>query len=121
MFNDIKFGIKLFIYLIVLDLLWVSFVISKPFGAMISNIQGSEMVISLPGAIISYTILFFYLFLFLRKTNSDTEAFLMGFLTYGIYDSTNFATLKNWQPSVALVDSLWGGCLFFLLRRLTVD
>ena len=36
---------------------------------------------------------------------------LLGLLTYGTYDLTNLATLKNWPLVVTLVDMAWGTVL----------
>lgn len=34
-----------------------------------------------------------------------------GFFAYATYDMTNYATLKGWSLSLALVDISWGTCL----------
>ena len=36
---------------------------------------------------------------------------LFGFFAYATYDMTNYATLKGWSLSLALVDICWGACL----------
>jgi uncharacterized membrane protein len=118
---DITFAVKIFVFLILLDLSWIIFIFAKPFSNMIKDVQGSEMIISSRGAVIAYIVLFFYILFTLPRTNNDMEAFLLGFLTYGVYDSTNFATLKNWNPMLAIIDSIWGGLLFLLLRKLTLN
>ena len=33
---------------------------------------------------------------------------LVGLVTYGVYNGTNYAILKNWTPKVAILDTLWG-------------
>jgi uncharacterized membrane protein len=33
---------------------------------------------------------------------------LFGFLTYGTYDFTNWATIKNWPAIVVVIDIVWG-------------
>jgi len=48
------------------------------------------------------------------------EAFLLGAATYGVYDATNYATLKNYSPVFAVADTLWGGILLstaWIIRR----
>ncbi len=52
------------------------------------------------------------------QTKTPLEAFYIGAATYAVYDFTNLATLKNYDFSFALVDSLWGGILFALVRFL---
>lgn len=68
------------------------------------------------GAVIAYIILTTFAIFIIPKTKNIYEAFLTGFLTYGIYDSTNYATLKNWDPKIAIADSLWGGILFGIIK-----
>jgi uncharacterized membrane protein len=36
---------------------------------------------------------------------------LFGLFTYGTYDLTNQATLRNWTTSLTLIDMAWGGVL----------
>ncbi|MBX2839253.1 MAG: DUF2177 family protein [Gammaproteobacteria bacterium] len=40
---------------------------------------------------------------------------VLGFLAYGTYDVTNWATLKNWPPLMSLVDVIWGTALTSLV------
>jgi uncharacterized membrane protein len=36
---------------------------------------------------------------------------LFGFFAYATYDLTNLATLKNWSPTLSVVDIVWGAVL----------
>ena len=36
---------------------------------------------------------------------------VFGVVTYGTYNLTNMATIKDWSPTIVFVDMLWGGCL----------
>lgn len=36
---------------------------------------------------------------------------LFGFFSYGVYDFTNMATLRNWTPQITLADLCWGTVL----------
>jgi uncharacterized membrane protein len=55
----------------------------------------------------------------IQRNRSIPEAFFVGLVIYGVYDSTNYATLKKWEPSVAIMDTLWGGSLFALTTAIT--
>ena len=33
---------------------------------------------------------------------------VVGFVMYGFYDATNYATLSRWTAEMAIVDTLWG-------------
>lgn len=94
-----------------IDLPWL--MVSGPYvSAMIQRIQGSSLQMRILPAIVVYVALGYLL----TQTDSPLHAFYMGAATYAVYDFTNLATLKNYDFSFALVDSLWGGVLFALAR-----
>ena len=37
-----------------------------------------------------------------------TYAAVLGFVAYGTYDFTNFATLKDWPLHIVIIDVIWG-------------
>ena len=47
-----------------------------------------------------------------NKSNSRKEAFInsciYGLIVYGVYNSTNMATIHNWTLPVWIMDNLWG-------------
>jgi len=49
------------------------------------------------------------------KSGSGSHALLAGALlgavAYGTYEFTNYATLKNWSPSMVVIDVIWGAAL----------
>jgi uncharacterized membrane protein len=49
------------------------------------------------------------------KSGSATYALIagafLGAIAYGTYEFTNYATLKNWSPSMVMVDVIWGTVL----------
>lgn len=108
----------LLIALLILDFVWIQGFLLQPFKKMIEQVQKTDMVVRLPGALVAYSALFLLAALFLPRVTSDTEAFALGFLVYAVYDGTNYATLSDWDASIAIMDSLWGGVLFVLLRKL---
>jgi|AntRauMFilla1563_2_1112583.scaffolds.fasta_scaffold00158_18 uncharacterized membrane protein len=102
--------------LLVLDAIWLQGYLLKPFSAMIKDVQKEPMNVRMTGVIIAYTALLALAIVFLPKTNNYFEAFLLGFCLYAVYDGTNYATLSQWDGSIAIMDSLWGGVLFLLLK-----
>jgi uncharacterized membrane protein len=105
------------VLLVVLDLPWL--MVSGPYvQAMVQRIQGSPLRLSYLPAVVVYVAMGYLLL----QTKTPLEAFYVGAATYAVYDFTNLATLKNYDLSFALVDTLWGGILFalarFLLNRL---
>lgn len=45
------------------------------------------------------------------KLSNICIATVLGLFVYGLYNFTNAGTLKNYSKSVAIHDTLWGGCL----------
>ena len=85
------------------------------FKKQIQSIQGSELKMNLLGAAICYVFLIFGINYFIIKPNkSVNEAFLLGIVIYGVYETTNYALLKNWSVLTVFLDTLWGGILFAL-------
>lgn len=103
--------LKIAIIVSILDFIWIGGYLLDHFKPMIQRVQKEPMVTKPHKVIISYIILIALITILIPKCESIAEAFLIGFLVYGVYDSTNYATLKDWDPSIAILDSLWGGVL----------
>ncbi len=77
---------------------------------MILSIQGSPLQLNyLAGGVVYLAMAFILL-----QMKTPQEAFYFGAATYAVYDFTNLATLKNYDPKFAVADSLWGGILFYI-------
>ncbi len=64
-----------------------------------------------------YILLSLGIFYFIIKKNlSYLESFYLGIFVYGIYDLTTMAILKNWKWYTVVMDTLWGGILFVLVK-----
>jgi len=97
---------------ILLDAIYISFILKK-YSKQILDIQGSPMVLKPLGGIICYALLIFGInYFIISQKKSIREAFLLGFVIYGVYDSTNYALIGKWNGIIAVLDSLWGGVLF---------
>ena len=95
-------------------------ILSNFFNKQIISIQGSPIKMDITAAIICYLFLFIILYYFIiSKNKSLREAFLLGFLVYGVYELTTKALLKNWRWSTVFVDTTWGGVLFLLTTLIT--
>jgi uncharacterized membrane protein len=110
--------IILAIIMLILDGVYL-FIFGSSFRKMISSIQHSNFTIRIISVILCYIILVFGLYYFIIKDNKTLfEAFLLGFVIYGVYDTTNYATFTNWKWNLALLDTMWGGILFALTTYL---
>jgi uncharacterized membrane protein len=96
------------------------------FDNQIKSIQGSQPKMNFLGAALCYIFLIAGINYFIIKPRkSVSEAFLLGIVIYGVYETTNYALLKDWSILTVIIDTLWGGLLFAattyivnLLRRI---
>lgn len=126
--NNIIINILLYSFLLILvDYLYLSR-ISKPFGDMISSIQGKKMVMKLAPAIVVYASLvaawWFFIYREIEKHSFKENVFragLLGFFIYSVYDFTNLALIDGYRIDLAIIDSLWGGILFMITTSLFIS
>ena len=100
---------------LILDTIYFSMMYNY-MNEVIQKIQRKSIAIRYTSALVCYlamTVLFVY-FIVLQK-RPPQEAFFLGFLVYLIYETTNYAILKDWPLTMVWIDSLWGGVLFFLV------
>ena len=92
---------------------------SGPFVQMIAKVQGSAMNVRWSGAIASYIVIVALIYKFVIVPRAPlTDAFILGALAYGLYDTVNYGLLKNWNLMLAVQDTIWGGILFVLVTKL---
>lgn len=83
------------------------------FASQVQKVQKSALQIRLLPAALCYILLITGLNYFIIKPRkSVNEAFLLGIVLYGVFETTNLALLKDWQITTVFVDTLWGGLLF---------
>ena len=83
------------------------------FDKQIQRVQGSQTKFNFLGAILCYIFLIIGINYFIIKPRkSVSEAFLLGIVIYGVYETTNYAIFKNWTLLTVIIDTLWGGTLF---------
>ncbi len=112
---NIKDFLVIAVSILALDFIAFKLYITAHFSKLIKRVQNSEMTVNYFGAAICYLLIAITFYLFVVKQNlSYLQAGLLGFLIYGIYETTNFALLKNWTFLTVIIDSIWGGILFFL-------
>lgn len=107
--------------LLVLDSIFI-YMNSGLFKRQIMDVQKSPLQINMVGGVFSYIFLIWGLnYFILREHRSVLDAFILGLVIYGVYETTTYALLKNWHIRTVITDTLWGGVLFgattFLVRR----
>jgi len=96
------------------DMVWLGTMVSRLYRPALGDILLSE--VSMPPAILFYLLYPIGLVIFAivpaLRSGSIVTAFLFGALfglfTYGTYDLTNHATLRNWSTTLTIADMAWG-------------
>lgn len=90
------------------------------FNKLVISIQGSKIKFNIIGAILCYILLIGGLnYFIISRRKSLQEAFLLGIVIYGVYETTNLTIFNNWNPQAVALDTLWGGILFALTSAIT--
>ena len=107
------------ITMLLLDFVYLS-AFSGFFNKLVTSIQGSKIKFNAVGAILCYILLIGGLNYFIISRNKSLqEAFLLGIVIYGVYETTNLAILEKWKMQAVALDTLWGGILFALTSKIT--
>jgi len=93
--------IKIFILFIIIDMIWIKFLAENKYKKMIKDIQNEELKIKILPTIFVY--IFMTLLLILFRNTSNINIFLLGFLTYGVYDMTNYALFNKFNLHFAIL------------------
>ena len=97
--------------LLILDLTYL-FMFKDFMLPVFKKIQKTDLKIRFASAFACYIILVSGLYYFIiRKKAPLVDAFLLGMLINGVYETTNYAFFNDWSPLLVLLDTLWGGIL----------
>ena len=101
-----------------LDFIYLSLT-KKYFNDQVKLVQGTPIKLNIIATIACYILLSMGIFYFIiKKKFSYFESFYLGIFVYGVYDLTTMAILKNWKWNTVIMDTLWGGTLFVLVKFL---
>ena len=105
--------------LVALDACWLGFLMNgfykRQLGPL-ARMSGGDFAPIWPAAAMVYVCLAAGVtVLVLSRARSPLEALalgaVLGLVTYGVYDFTNYATLRDWPLPLVFVDVAWGGVL----------
>lgn len=92
----------------------------RAFENQVITIQRVIMQVNYVGVFLCYLLLIIGLnYFIISKNRTILEAFFFGLVIYGVYDTTNLATFKKWDPYLATMDTLWGGTLMATTTYIT--
>jgi uncharacterized membrane protein len=105
------------VVLFLADMVWLGTMVGRLYRPVLGDILLSG--VNMPPAIVFYLLYPVGLVIFaiapaLRSGNLTTALFLgalFGLFTYGTYDLTNQATLRNWSTTLTIADMAWGSVL----------
>jgi uncharacterized membrane protein len=116
--NITLLGISIPIFLF-LDFVFL-FINRESFERQIIQVQRVSIQMNPYGILFCYLFLVIGLYYFIfRERKTPMEAFLLGLVIYGVYETTTYSVLKNWKLSTVITDTLWGGVLFYLTTFFT--
>ena len=104
-----------FVLLLLVDAVYLR-IIGGTALRMFRIIQGSPVVFNYVAAAIVYVALAYLVTL--PSLNTTLKAAAMGGAVYAVYDFTNLAVFKDYTPTFAVVDTLWGATLFAIVHTL---
>ena len=105
--------------MLLLDAIYLT-TFSKFFNDVVTKVQGSKIQFRVIGAILCYICLIFGLnYFIISQKKSLLDAFILGIVIYGVYETTSYTLLKDWSPIAVAMDTLWGGILFTLTTYFT--
>lgn len=107
------------VVMLLLDAIYLS-TFSEFFNDIVQKIQGTRIKFKFSGAVLCYILLIGGLYYFIiSRHKSVKEAFILGIVIYGVYETTTYALFDKWSPWAMLLDTLWGGILFALTTAIT--
>ena len=118
MMLNLKDLVKISIILLSLDYVYLTSTINF-YKKLVKDIQGRELKFRRMGAILCYILLIFSIYYFIiLKNGSELDAFFLGISIYGVFDTTNYAIFDRWNYKAVILDTLWGGILYYTTVRL---
>lgn len=102
------------IILVLLDAGFINMNINM-FNRQIVQVQRVVATYKTTGIILCYALMIFALCYFIIIPHRPVlDAFLLGLVIHGIFETTNYALFKHWQLQMVIIDTLWGGALYGL-------
>lgn len=101
----------------ILDMIWLGVIAKNTYDQNIGMLLRKSGEVMTPvwwsAAVVYVCIALGILFFVLPKANGDytvalTAGALLGVVTYGIYDFTNYSILANWPLKITFIDFFWG-------------
>lgn len=112
--NQVYIILILILIVLCLDGIYLS-LIKNLMNTQVEKIQGSPIQLNYASVFVTYVLVIIGLYYFIiKEKRSIWDAFLLGFVIYGIYECTNMSLFNKWDMKIVMIDSIWGGLLFMI-------
>ena len=114
------------IIFLIIDIIWLSITVKMIYRPALGSLLNDKPVIW--AAVLFYLIYVIALTLLVLKpaliSGSIFQAFwtgaIFGIVTYGTYNLTNMATIKDWSSNIVWIDMVWGGILTSISSSISI-
>lgn len=101
------------LFFVIFDFFWFSMTLSKIYFPTFFKIQGSGTDIKFIGGVFAWLLLALGIQTFVMPlSNNLNDAIfygaIYGLIVYGVYNGTNYATLRDYNYMIFAYDLLWG-------------
>jgi len=116
--------ISLTLFVLILDICWLT-LSRQGYSHLVQRVQGAPIQIQYAPAVASYICVILAITVFaipmieakMKQNKHLLQTCLLyggglGFVIYGVFNFTNMAIFKNYDPIMAAKDTLWGVTLF---------
>ncbi|MFH5836163.1 DUF2177 family protein [Proteiniclasticum sp. C24MP] len=109
----LKLYLMTLVIFFLVDIVWLGVISKKLYKEYLGHLMGP---VNWPAALIFYAMFIAGLVFFVINPAIEKESLIyaiivggfFGFITYGTYDLTNLATLKDWPVTITIIDLIWG-------------
>jgi len=110
--------IRELIVLLCIDLPWIYLVMRPVYAHLVREIQGSPLVLNPLAAVVAYVSMAVVLRMMKEYHMTAYHSAILGMAIYAIYAWTVKAIFSEFTITAALLDTLWGGILFYFASHL---
>lgn len=109
----LKLYLMTLVIFFLVDIVWLGVISKKLYKEYLGHLMGP---VDWPAALIFYAMFIAGLVFFVISPAIEKQSLFyavsvgafFGLITYGTYDLTNLATLKDWPVTITIIDLIWG-------------
>jgi len=109
----LKLYLMTLVIFFLVDIVWLGVISKKLYKEYLGHLMGP---VNWPAALIFYAMFIAGLVFFVISPAIEKQSLFyavsvgafFGLITYGTYDLTNLATLKDWPVTITIIDLIWG-------------